>query len=102
MIESAKSCILWLSVGKAQEQQLVAWKDKKQTQKGAEEGGGVQSGDGTGGGTAQPFGPQLASIVAENEKELQVLESHECSLSFHSNSANYRFLWVWFDVLVIS
>lgn len=71
MIKSAKSWILWLSVGKAQEQQLVAWKDKEQLQEGAEEGGGGQSGDGTGGGTAQPFGAQLASIVAENEKELK-------------------------------
>lgn len=111
MIKSAKSWILRLSVGKAQEQQLVSWKDKKQIQKGAEEGGGVQREGGTGGGTAQPFGTQLASILAKETflafhhflgKELQVLESHECSLSFHNNSVYYRSLWVWFDVLVIS
>lgn len=74
----------------------MAWKDKERCRREQRkvEGFRVE--------TAQPFGTQLASIAADTERELQVLESHECSLSFHRNSAYCRFLWVWFDVLIIS
>lgn len=74
MIKSAKSWILWLRAGKAQEQQSVSWKNKKQIQKGAEQDGVAQNGE-RAGETVQTFGTQLALIIAYTERELKALKA---------------------------